>query len=290
MTALAFERPTFTRAELAGAWGGQGGCGNPGLYLLSHGTAELLTGAQRAILREGDAALLLTGVPHVVRGDEHAVALSVSEIAARAVATEAGYWYAPPGTRAAEASATLSALTFGTRALANGFRRALPDVVFLRPRALDRSARSALMALHAECERGRAANSEVLLRLGEVVALQALERQLPETATWDGAVLGAATHALERLDSSWTVLELAHYAGLSRSRFCERFELCFGESPMRWLRRQRMLRAARALEVGESSVAEVAAKLGYASESAFRKAFQRELGRPARLRPAMRAR
>ncbi|MDB4985085.1 MAG: hypothetical protein JWN04_263 [Myxococcaceae bacterium] len=283
LSALAFELPVYSHTELSGPWGGQGGCGNPGAYVLSLGGAELLVGERTLQLGEGDVALLLTGAPHIVRADARAHPLPAAEIALRAAPTERGYRYAPPGSHPTDANATLTAITFGTQGASSGLRRALPDVIRLRPRELERPARSALDALHAECARGRAANVEILLRLGEIAALHALERYGPEATSWDAAVMSAAARALETLEAPWNVLRLARYAGLSRSRFCERFQLCYGEPPMRWLRRHRLERSARALGIGHCSVAELAERFGYKSESAFRKAFSRELGRTARL-------
>jgi AraC-like DNA-binding protein len=236
-------------------------------------------------LEEGDAVLLLTGLPHVVRAHSRALVLDVHDVVARATPTELGYRYAPESSPSSSHDSTLSALTFGTRGFVNSVQRALPDVVHLRPRDLDRAARIVLEALQAECDRGREANREVLLRLGEVVCLRALERGMLGARTLDVAVLTAAAAALAALDESWSVRELAQRAGLSRSRFCERFQACFGEAPMRWLRRQRLVCAAGWLEVGACSVAQAAERLDYESEGAFRKAYRRELGKPAHVGP-----
>jgi len=283
LSALAFELPVYSRTDLAGPWGAQGGCGNPGLYVLSRGGAELLVGGRTLQLREGDVALLLTGVPHVIRSDGRARPLPVAEVAARSVPTEVGCWYAPPGSRVTDANATLTAITFGTRATAIGLRRALPELMHLRPRELERSARAALDALHAECGRGHAANAEILLRLGEIATVHALERHGPHATSWDASVMSAAAQALETLEAPWNVHQLARSAGLSRSRFCERFQICYGEPPMRWLRRHRLERSAHAMVGGNCSIAELAERFGYRSESAFRKAFKAHFGRAARL-------
>lgn len=53
---------------------------------------------------------------------------------------------------------------------------------------------------------------------------------------------------------------------------------------MAWIRTQRMKHVRRLLDQQGLSVAQVADRLGYASESAFRKAYRRTLGMPARVR------
>jgi AraC-like DNA-binding protein len=290
LSALAFEPPVFARTELYGRWGGRGGCANPGAYLLSQGRAELVVGDRMLRLESGDAVLLLTGARHVVRASCDALVLEAAEVAARVVPTDMGHVYAPHGAPIRAERAVLAALTFGTSAHAGGLRRMLPEVLHLRPRELDRAARSGLEALRAECDRGRQANPDILLRLGEVVCLRALEHAMPAATVWDAVVIAAARSALSTPDARWSVDELAVRAGLSRSRFCERFSACFGEPPMRWLRRQRLELGARWLDSGACSVAEAAERLGYDSEDAFRKAFRRHLGRAARASPGVRTR
>jgi AraC-like DNA-binding protein len=77
---------------------------------------------------------------------------------------------------------------------------------------------------------------------------------------------------------AWEVASLARCARMSRSAFAARFTDLVGESPIRYLTRWRMSRAATLLRSSEASLAEVAASVGYASEVAFGKAFKRGTG------------
>ena len=76
----------------------------------------------------------------------------------------------------------------------------------------------------------------------------------------------------------WTVKELAEQCGMSRSAFAQRFKEKVGLPAMEYLTRWRMLLAADQLLKLEKSVAEIAASLGYESESAFAFAFKRKMG------------
>jgi AraC-like DNA-binding protein len=76
----------------------------------------------------------------------------------------------------------------------------------------------------------------------------------------------------------WTVERLAEEALLSRSAFAERFRAIVGESPMQYLQRWRMQRAAYLLYVGNLPLKMVIAQSGYASEEGFRKAFHQWMG------------
>lgn len=73
-----------------------------------------------------------------------------------------------------------------------------------------------------------------------------------------------APHALE---------SLAEVAGMSRSRFAERFQAAYGQGPMGFLRALRMARAAQLLVDQRIPVKRVAQMVGFASRSAFSRAF-----------------
>ena len=89
-------------------------------------------------------------------------------------------------------------------------------------------------------------------------------------------------HALflihERPQHPWTVRELAARIGVSRSGLAGRFAELVGDSPMRYLTRWRLNKAASLMRVGDASVAEAAAAVGYDSEASFSKAFKRHTG------------
>ena len=72
---------------------------------------------------------------------------------------------------------------------------------------------------------------------------------------------------------------------MSRSSFAERFSESVGVPPMTYLTRWRMRVAADLFCTTSMSVAQVARRVGYQSESAFSRAFRAEIGMtPARFR------
>lgn len=73
---------------------------------------------------------------------------------------------------------------------------------------------------------------------------------------------------------NWSLDELAKAAGMSRTSFAVRFRDMIGVPPLTYLTQWRMHLARREMRAG-ASVAEAAARVGYASESAFRNAFRR---------------
>jgi transcriptional regulator GlxA family with amidase domain len=78
----------------------------------------------------------------------------------------------------------------------------------------------------------------------------------------------------------WTVAKLAKVAGLSRAAFARRFAVEVGTSPLRHLRAVRLQRVAELLSTTDASLAEAAARVGYANEFALGRAFRRVVGIP----------
>jgi AraC family transcriptional regulator len=72
--------------------------------------------------------------------------------------------------------------------------------------------------------------------------------------------------------------DLARQAGVSRFHFARQFRLTTGVSPMAYLRRVRIEHSLRMLLSGDSTIAEVAARLGFADQSHFTRIFARMVG------------
>ena len=137
---------------------------------------------------------------------------------------------------------------------------------------------------------GRGTGSDaVLAKLSEVLFVETLRRfihGLPdEQKGWlAGArdpVIGEALALLhENPAHPWTVANLSHQVGVSRTRFAERFRHFLGQPPMAYLARWRLKLAAETLVSSNANVGEIAAAVGYASEAAFNRVFRREFGCP----------
>ena len=76
----------------------------------------------------------------------------------------------------------------------------------------------------------------------------------------------------------WTVASLASEVGLSRSTFAAHFSKLVGETPLRYVISWRMQLARSWLRGTALSLGEMAEKLGYQSNDAFKRAFRREVG------------
>ncbi len=148
---------------------------------------------------------------------------------------------------------------------------------------------STLRLLENEVVLPSAGSSTMLDRLADIFFIQTLRASLLSTGTrdsgWIGALaddkLGAAIRLMHtRIDHPWTVDALASHAAMSRSIFAARFKTKLGISPIAYLARQRVSQAQVLLRDTSLGIAQIAAKVGYESESAFNKAFKREAGSP----------
>jgi AraC-like DNA-binding protein len=138
-----------------------------------------------------------------------------------------------------------------------------------------------------ESNASRAGSRSVLLRIGELVFVEVLRSYLT-TASEDGPswlgglrdpVVGRALALLHAQPvRAWTLVDLAHEAGASRSVLAERFTYFVGHPPMVYLTRWRMQLAASRLVAGAAPISALASEVGYESEAAFNRAFKKITG------------
>lgn len=88
-------------------------------------------------------------------------------------------------------------------------------------------------------------------------------------------VLGALHQAPQR---EWTLEAMARLALMSRTAFAQRFAALVGQTPVQYLTHHRMMLALRWLQDEFCAVKDIAGRLGYETEAAFRRAFKRVHG------------
>jgi len=146
---------------------------------------------------------------------------------------------------------------------------------------------STLGVISAE-SRGRELGGEVIVsRLADVLLIQAIriwiESEDASEAGWLSALrdarIGRAVALVHREpERAWSVASMADEVAMSRSAFAGRFTQIAGVTPMQFVTRWRMQCAESMLRKGDTTVSELAARLGYRSDAAFSRAFKRQMG------------
>lgn len=277
----------IARAELSAPWGFKvaDSDGEAALYVVTGGAGWLeAEGLERPLrLETGDMVLLPSGLAHALRDDPSSTANPLESL----------------GSLPAEGSRVAVGPT--TRLVAGRFRledRATHPLLSVLPNVLHvkgvegRPARwlDALLGLLTE-ELGaeRPAGRIVIGRLSDLLFVEAVRAHLA-TLAGDQAAAGwlkalvdpqigpALALVHEKPEAPWTVASLAHSVAMSRSAFAFRFTQLVGESPLQYVTRWRMQKAAELLRTGRATLVEIADLVGYESEAAFSKAYKRWVG------------
>jgi AraC-like DNA-binding protein len=164
----------------------------------------------------------------------------------------------------------------------------LPDLVHVRaasPRAT--SLRWILREILDERTSTLPGSSIASAQLAQLLFTQILRAHLASSGTlppgWlraigDERLIRALRLIHDEPGRRWRLSDLAKAAGMSRTRFVVHFSAIAGVAPLTYLAEWRMRLAQQRLREDDVTVAELAASLGYASESAFSNAFKRIIG------------
>jgi AraC-like DNA-binding protein len=141
----------------------------------------------------------------------------------------------------------------------------------------------------AEIAQGKLGSMTVIDRLAEVLLVHAMRNAFDEPTegcgpNWLRALgdpqIGASLRDIHFAPGEdWTVERLAKGVGMSRSAYAARFRHLVGDTPFEHVTRWRMFRAAGMLTAtSPKKLPDIAASVGYESESSFRKKFRQLMG------------
>ncbi len=257
-------------------------------HLVTEGRATARAGNQEAILAPGDIVIFPHGDAHELWNGSTTDRVDTTSLLPQLLT----------GSLVRERGGGGGAVTklicgyFGCdRSAERFFLAGLPPLftVNVRDDEAGRWIESALQQSLVDAVNGRAGRSAVLAKLAETLCVEALCRYmdgLPAGETgWLAAahddVAGRVLACIHRNPArTWTLAELAHEAGTSRTVLGERFTRLLGESPLAYLTRWRLHLAARQLETTDDKMLRVALDVGYESEAAFNRAFKRQFAVP----------
>jgi AraC-like DNA-binding protein len=164
----------------------------------------------------------------------------------------------------------------------------LPNFLFVPQSSAASGAMATILGLmHDEIERAIIGCEIVSARLADVLLVEAIRAYAGSIEQveigWLGALsdprLGRVLRVIHGdIAQPWTVAQLAGIAGMSRAAFSAEFTRRVGKPPLAYLRVWRLTIARAALTRGDETVASIAQKIGYTSQSAFGHAFRRAFG------------
>lgn len=126
----------------------------------------------------------------------------------------------------------------------------------------------------------------IALKMSEAILAQAIRSYMESDDACVRGLSGFSDKSISRsLDAfhrapseAWTVDQLAQVAGMSRTSFAVLFQNLMKLTPMDYVTKWRMEVAKRVLRKGSASLTDAAESAGYASDSAFTRAFKKETG------------
>lgn len=290
----------YCRAELTAPWG----IALPEMpghmiaYIVTTGRCWLRgPEAEPRLLQQASLALVPHGVAHSLRSGPRASVTPLADLPVEHVSER--YEILRHGGGGDFAHVTGAVVRFDHVA-AHRLTSLLPPVLQLDTWDDDEGSwlASTVRFISREARQLRPGGETVITRLADVLVIQAIRAWIDRsTGTeqeqgWLGALrdpqVGRALAAMHRHPAhEWTLQSLAKELGMSRSAFAARFSELVGEPPLQYLTRWRLQLARSQLSRSGQSIAEVARAVGYGSESAFSRAFKRELGlTPAQARRA----
>lgn len=237
-------------------------------------------------LQSGDFVLVPHGAGHRLTGQRDTPCMKLFDLPRESVSER--YDFLRHGGGGAPATMICGAVRFEHPAAAQ-FLSLLPRVLHIEA-AHSRygNAMSDTLRLMAnEIGALRPGGETIVTRLADILVIQSIrawmERDPAALTGWLGALrdrqIGRAIMLIHRDPAqSWTLASLAAAVAMSRSAFAARFAAMVGVPAMEYVTRWRMNTALTHFRDRESTVAEIAARLGYRSEAAFSRTFKRVIG------------
>lgn len=278
----------YCSSELSGSWGMTLPPlpGYAWFHVIAEGGCQLEVEGETRTLRRGDLALVPRGTGHALRSAAGVAAPDILDLPRQQISER--YELLRYGEGGERSRLICGAVRF-EHPTARNLVELLPPTIHVEgsisPDAAQVQATLGLIA--AETIAPRPGGEAVVTRLADILVIQTIrawiETDPGAQVGWLGALrderIGRAL-ALIHADPAreWTVAGLAREVAMSRSAFAARFTELVGVPALRYLTEWRMRLAQSRLEADGSTVAAVAAELGYGSEAAFARAFKRVTG------------
>jgi AraC-like DNA-binding protein len=260
-------------------------------HVLLDGSCRLEVGASLLDLRPGDVVVIPSGAPHRIETAGGGRVRGTTEMSGDAFVTTRS-----DGGGAAVIDLFCGHYTFGAGAGSMLFR-SLPDPVhvsFGRPGESDEVLRMLSALMRGEARREGDGTTAILSALCSVLLAMVLRTSQGATrnarlwtAAEDPRIAAVVERVLDDPGADWSIDRLSRAAAMSRATFLRHFGRNTGMTVGAFVTQARVMTAAEILSASDLTVAAVAARVGYQSESALSRSFRLATGTtPARFRRA----
>src|SRR5215471_4210867 len=279
----------YCRAKMGAPWGFRvSGREVASFHIVTEGSCWLTVEGmdEPVLLTKGDLVILPHGHEHTMTDDPKSPVTMLEDLKPRQPVENDGIFYS-------KGQGAVTTLVCGGLELEDYSTNPLYSILpaFIHIRNTDEYSIPWLQAIvelvRVETNVNRVEAETVITRLSELLFIQAVRAYIraigDSNVGWLGALkdpqIGQALVLIQHQPGeAWTVGTLACRVSLSRSAFSAKFRQLVGESPMQYVTRVRLTKAAAALRTNATTLVEVATSVGYESEVAFSKAFKRYFG------------
>jgi AraC family transcriptional regulator, alkane utilization regulator len=298
LSTVHFKGTIFCQADFTSPWGLKVGpyATHTGFLMMIRGGCRLeITGQKPIFMGPGDLVLTQMSNSYTIKDQESSAAIDLNDAMEKSkgssgTGAKAEGKHLKLGGGGAPTSMVMGCFEFDTN-INNPLINALPSLLYVKAEDLQSEPwlDTTFRFLAAEAASERQGSTIVMSRLTDLLFIQALRAHIsqvkncPTSSGWLKAVadpqIGKALSLIhENPEAPWTVASLADAVSMSRSSFAARFQELLETSPLSYVTSWRMQKAQEMLRQGADNLADVAGRIGYQSEAAFRKAFKRETG------------
>ncbi|WP_171020476.1 AraC family transcriptional regulator [Cupriavidus sp. 2SB] len=283
-TSIRVKDALFTRVEASTPWGikSDGESGFKFVLVLGGSCTLRSQGGKPTFLTAGDAFIELEALPYEIYDAEGATLVDCKALLSKIESNTIEIGGEGPKTTFLSGVFELDSVD------SLPLLEYLPSLLYMRAgREANEAFEAILEMLGRESATREVGAAAIIARLFEILFIHTVRhycvQEAPSANGWLGVMadpqLSKAGYAMHQdLGRDWTLEMMAQEAGMSRTSFATRFRERAKQTPLDYLTRWRMHKAARLMRAGNQSLGQIARAVGYKSEAAFNRSFVKQIG------------
>jgi len=245
-------------------------------HLVTGGRCWLKIEGEGIPLEKGDIVIFPNGHPHQVKDHEDGVCRSGREVVTEVL----------NGQQPFSGETIATHLVCGhyemNRELTHPIFEDLPDYIIIKSNDYGRfdMIYTLFELIAEEMEQKRPGYETIALRFAEILFVSVIRHYYLNQSTRttnllkDQVIYKVVDFIHRELKSNLNIKTLARHGGLSRTIFIERFKQAIGDTPLRYIKNWRMVKAKKLLIETDYSLLRIGEEIGYPSVSSFNRVFK----------------